>query len=310
MPLRDKGVSRRSSRHCRRSTRLTLFCSFPECRLNPLWYPPISNQALIGLIMQWGAVAMTGLIALTRHEVLVHNCSVPRKNSEACMKSLLMAAAGGKGLPKDTLDYYRIVPESHATAALYAYTPWVLQGSGGTWLAWSIARQFDRHVTDWNLDSSYSSAASSTNEPQTATTDLGSTTSSDSSVYTVDSGGTCWEADNLLGCEEGVVVCNGSRTCQTLQVGDRIACSLDACAAGQNSTPGTTDDVGSGRHADEDQGQACGQFTVPEGGTCWDAARALGCGESSLVNCTEPSATCGSMWPGDVLACSRNCCHW
>ncbi|MBM4291790.1 MAG: S-layer homology domain-containing protein [Deltaproteobacteria bacterium] len=51
-----------------------------------------------------------------------------------------------KGLPNTTLDNYRVTPQSHATAALYAYTPWVLVGSGGTWLAWRTARLFDEHV--------------------------------------------------------------------------------------------------------------------------------------------------------------------
>ena len=51
-----------------------------------------------------------------------------------------------KGLPKQTLDTIEVIPESHATAALYAYTPWVLQGQGGTWLAWHIVERFDRHI--------------------------------------------------------------------------------------------------------------------------------------------------------------------
>jgi hypothetical protein len=33
----------------------------------------------------------------------------------------------------------------HATAALYAYTPWVLQGRGGNWLVWNITLRFARH---------------------------------------------------------------------------------------------------------------------------------------------------------------------
>ena len=57
-----------------------------------------------------------------------------------------------KGLGKSSLDGYWIVPESHATAALYAYTPWVLKGSGGTWLAWRTAQLFDRHAYDKGFD--------------------------------------------------------------------------------------------------------------------------------------------------------------
>ena len=72
-----------------------------------------------------------------------------------------------KGLGKSTLDHYWITPASHASAALYAYTPWVLIGSGGTWLAWKTANLFDLHVYENNLDriggggSSSSSSSSS-----------------------------------------------------------------------------------------------------------------------------------------------------
>ena len=57
-----------------------------------------------------------------------------------------------KGLGKSSLDHIWIVPESHATAALYAYTPWVLKGSGGTWLAWKTAQLFDEHARTEGLD--------------------------------------------------------------------------------------------------------------------------------------------------------------
>lgn len=57
-----------------------------------------------------------------------------------------------KGLSNTTLDNYRVTPQSHATAALYTYTPWVLVGSGGTWLAWKTARLFDEHVAARGLD--------------------------------------------------------------------------------------------------------------------------------------------------------------
>ncbi len=45
-----------------------------------------------------------------------------------------------------TLDPMRVTPESHATAALYAYTPWVLRGRGGNWLVWNITQRFLSHV--------------------------------------------------------------------------------------------------------------------------------------------------------------------
>ena len=33
-----------------------------------------------------------------------------------------------------------------ATAALYAYTPWVLVGRGGTWLVWNVTKKYANHA--------------------------------------------------------------------------------------------------------------------------------------------------------------------
>lgn len=56
-----------------------------------------------------------------------------------------------KGRTKSTLDGKRVTPTNHATASFYAYTPWVLTGSGGTWLAWNVTRKYVRHATATNL---------------------------------------------------------------------------------------------------------------------------------------------------------------
>ena len=56
-----------------------------------------------------------------------------------------------KGHTKSTLDPLRVTPGSHATASFYAYTPWVLTGRGGTWLAWNVTRKYVRHATETNL---------------------------------------------------------------------------------------------------------------------------------------------------------------
>jgi len=47
-----------------------------------------------------------------------------------------------KGKPKKSLDGRSITPASHATASFYAYTPWVLEGSGGNWLVWNVTRKY------------------------------------------------------------------------------------------------------------------------------------------------------------------------
>jgi len=46
------------------------------------------------------------------------------------------------GHPRKTLDPVTVTPANHATAALYAYTPWVLEGRGGGWLVWNITRRY------------------------------------------------------------------------------------------------------------------------------------------------------------------------
>lgn len=46
------------------------------------------------------------------------------------------------GTAKKTLDPQTVTPRSHATASLYAYTPWVLEGMGGNWLVWNVTRKY------------------------------------------------------------------------------------------------------------------------------------------------------------------------
>ena len=60
-------------------------------------------------------------------------------------------SAAGVGLwraghARKTLDNLTVTPTNHATAALYAYTPWVLQGQGGNWLVWNVTRRFVNHL--------------------------------------------------------------------------------------------------------------------------------------------------------------------
>jgi len=56
-----------------------------------------------------------------------------------------------KGSTRSTLDPRRVTPGNHATATFYAYTPWVLVGSGGTWLAWNVTRKYVRYAEGANL---------------------------------------------------------------------------------------------------------------------------------------------------------------
>ncbi len=50
------------------------------------------------------------------------------------------------GVSRKTLDPRTVTPKNHATASLYAYTPWVLVGSGGNWLVWNVTRKYVRHA--------------------------------------------------------------------------------------------------------------------------------------------------------------------
>ncbi|MEO8706439.1 MAG: hypothetical protein ABI867_40790 [Kofleriaceae bacterium] len=51
-----------------------------------------------------------------------------------------------EGTTRRTLDNKSVTPQNDATASLYAYTPWVLVGSGGTWLAWNVTRKYVRYA--------------------------------------------------------------------------------------------------------------------------------------------------------------------
>lgn len=51
-----------------------------------------------------------------------------------------------QGSARRTLDPRTVTPANHATASLYAYTPWVLVGRGGNWLVWNITKKYVRHA--------------------------------------------------------------------------------------------------------------------------------------------------------------------
>lgn len=51
-----------------------------------------------------------------------------------------------KGRARKTLDPKTVTPANHATASLYAYTPWVLVNRGGNWLVWNVTRKYVRHA--------------------------------------------------------------------------------------------------------------------------------------------------------------------
>jgi hypothetical protein len=71
--------------------------------------------------------------------------------SAATLRKWFDASADGTGEWRvghstRTLDPRTVTPITNATASLYAYTPWVLVGSGGTWLAWNVTRKYVRYA--------------------------------------------------------------------------------------------------------------------------------------------------------------------
>jgi hypothetical protein len=52
------------------------------------------------------------------------------------------------GIAHRTSDGIRVTPENDATASLYAYTPWVLEGRGGNWLVWNVTRKLAAGLAD------------------------------------------------------------------------------------------------------------------------------------------------------------------
>lgn len=65
--------------------------------------------------------------------------------------SVDQSAEWQKGKHGRTSDPRTVTPATHATAALYGYTPWVLVGRGGTWLVWNVTRRFLQHATTLGL---------------------------------------------------------------------------------------------------------------------------------------------------------------
>ncbi|MBM4397381.1 MAG: hypothetical protein FJ087_17055 [Deltaproteobacteria bacterium] len=56
-----------------------------------------------------------------------------------------------RGRSTRSSDGYTVKPYNHATAALYGYTPWVLEGKGGNWLVWNVTRKFAIHFEEMGL---------------------------------------------------------------------------------------------------------------------------------------------------------------
>jgi hypothetical protein len=65
--------------------------------------------------------------------------------------SITQTGIFNKGVAKRTLDGLSVTPKSHATASFYAYTPWVLQGTGGTWLVWNVMRKYFKHLDEMGV---------------------------------------------------------------------------------------------------------------------------------------------------------------
>jgi hypothetical protein len=47
-----------------------------------------------------------------------------------------------------TLDRTYVTPANHATASLYAYTPWILRNRGGNWLVWNVSLKIADYLSE------------------------------------------------------------------------------------------------------------------------------------------------------------------
>lgn len=136
------------------------------------------------------------------------------------------------GKAKSTLDPLSVNPANRATAVLYTYTPWVLEGSGGNWAFWRIWTKYaEEFGYDQGLDVPFSEGY------------IGGSCTSDSD---------CFFAQGE--CHQGVCVKRGCNNicpdrpgshyattfCVTGNDGDGMCvaqCPDDTCGAGQTCMP-------------------------------------------------------------------------
>lgn len=128
-----------------------------EFRINPL-------LLLLRMQVEQGLVSKTSRPTQTRVDRAL-GCGCPdnrpcmsqfkgfknqmRCGAETHRKLFDLSKNGGAwsaGRTKRSLDPLSVTPRNHGTAALYAYTPWVLQGRGGNWLVWNVGRRFLSHL--------------------------------------------------------------------------------------------------------------------------------------------------------------------
>jgi len=80
------------------------------------------------------------------YEQLVCASSLFRKYMDNLESSGETWTGWGVGIAKKTSEDQWITPENHSTAALYTYTPWVLEGQGGNWLFWNVYRKYAHFI--------------------------------------------------------------------------------------------------------------------------------------------------------------------
>lgn len=134
-----------------------------------------------------------------------------------------------RGAPYQTLDGRSITPANHATASLYAYTPWILEGRGGNWLVWNVTRRYAELCADLGL---LDDEPAGETAPASAPADEPSRPSAGQcATYTVPEGGSCGPAAETLGCAEGALVNCTERGagCADLWPADVLACSAECC---------------------------------------------------------------------------------
>lgn len=112
-----------------------------------------------------------------------------------------------RGHTATTSDNIRVTPQTHATAALYAYTPWVLRNRGGNWLVWNITKRFDAHAKTLGL----STGGGNSGNGGPAWIGTPCETDNDCSFAYRDNHGFCYDFVDATGAQRGFcsLVCEG-----------------------------------------------------------------------------------------------------
>ncbi|MEC9071481.1 MAG: hypothetical protein VX938_03840 [Myxococcota bacterium] len=80
------------------------------------------------------------------HRQITCSANLMRSYLEAMDSTGVTVTGWGVGVSKESADGLIITPANQATAALYTYTPWTLEGTGGNWLFANVYTRYSQHL--------------------------------------------------------------------------------------------------------------------------------------------------------------------